>query len=824
MSRYTLNLGNANWYFGQVPCRAFTDPNSYDLPAVAEWLPATVPGNVRTDLLALGRISDPFLGEQYKESLWVEDVDWWYRCVIEPPNENDTMRRRREGAGISLSFILPSSSLFSQESRAFLIFAGIDYLSAIFVNGREVTRHEGMFSRQIIEITAALREGPADIAVRLWGSSALPRRKLNWQQRLWQKIAAPLYRSWIGIYPDRSATLKCQMSFGWDFAPPIRTMGIWDEVSLIITGPVAILEVSASSYQSPVISHQLSVGSQHLSLVTDHCSLTTDHCSLTTDHCPLITVHCSLDADQPRHVAATIRVAPANFTGPEFGPFDFSLDLPAGPSEHRLTCHLPEAALWQPWDRGQPHLYKAQITLTQPDGEPLDEVTLRTGIRSIELRDWQFTINGPPEFMRGLNWVPADSFPGRLRPGHYARLLKMARESGANLLRVWGGGLREKRAFYDLCDELGLLVWQEFPFACMFLGSYPSDPAFLALVEAECGSIVRQLRHHPALALWCGGNEFGYSRNHPLLDTLAATVQQHDSTRPFLPVSPRGDVHNWDVWHGLAPLQTYQAETTPFLSEFGLQALPHLDTLQAALPDPTTGWSTHHADERKLERYGNLFALPDTLQLVCGAWCVVRNKIHVSRTTHHANLQSLISQSQRAQATALQTAIERMRRRKGQAGGVCLWQFNEPWPAISWAIVDYFGRPKLAYERLRDWYAPLLISLNFPVGRRWQAGDSFEADIWAVNDTLQALADCELQVCLDETLIQILRLDMPPDSSICIGRLTHRLVQPPGQISLGLVHEGELITQNRYDLSWFDESRQPILARFRRWVADWVLR
>jgi len=784
--RHTLNLGNADWHFGQVSRRAFTDPDIYDLPAVAEWLPATVPGNVRTDLLALGRIPDPFFGEQYKESLWVEEVDWWYRCRIEPP------------------------ASFSTTSRAFLIFEGIDYLSAIFVNGNETIRHEGMFSRQIIEITVALRQGPADIAVRLWGSSALPRRKLNGRQRLWQKIAAPLYRSWLGIYPDRSATLKCQMSFGWDFAPPIRTMGIWDDVSLIVTGPVSILEVSTSSYQSPLIRHPSSVIRQHVSLVTDHC--------------PLLTVHCSLDAHQPGPAVATIRVAPANFTGPEFGPFDFSLNLPAGRSEHQFSCHLPEAALWQPWDRGQPHLYKAQIMLTQPDGEPLDEVTLRTGIRSIELRDWQFTINGPPEFIRGLNWVPADSFPGRLRPGHYARLLKMARESGANLLRVWGGGLREKRSFYDICDELGLLVWQEFPFACMFLGSYPSDPAYLALVEAECGSIVRQLRHHPALALWCGGNEFGYSRNHPLLDTLAATVQQHDSTRPFIPVSPGSDAHNWDVWHGLAPIQTYQVETTPFLSEFGLQALPHLDTLQAALPDPTTGWETHRADKRKLERYGNLFVPPGTLQLVRGTWCVVRSKIHVPRTTHHANLQSLISQSQRAQSTALQTAIEHMRRRKGRAGGVCLWQFNEPWPAISWAIVDYFGRPKLAYERLADWYAPLLISLNFPVGRRWQAGDSFEADIWAVNDTLQALADCELQVCLDETLIQILRLDMPPDSSICIGRLTHRLVQPPGQISLRLVHEGELITQNRYDLSWFDESRQPILARFRRWVADWVLR
>ncbi|NJN99019.1 MAG: hypothetical protein HC875_35465, partial [Anaerolineales bacterium] len=549
MPRYTFDLASIPWHFGQVPRRPFTDPDIYDLPAVTAWLPATVPGNVRTDLLALDRIPDPFFGEQYKESLWVEDVDWWYRCRIEPPHENDPLRPSHEDA-ISSSFLLPPSSFLSPASRAFLIFEGIDYLSAIFVNGSEVARHEGMFSHQTIEITAALRQGPVEIAVRLWGSSALPKRRLSWRQRLWQKIVAPLYRSWLGIYPDRSATLKCQMSFGWDFAPPIRTMGIWDEVSLVVSRRVFIAEASR---QSAVVSSQNAASSSEVSSFAP------------ADLDVLLT----LDAGQPGPTAATIRVTPANFTGPEFGPFDFPLDLPAGRSEHRLTCHLPDAVLWQPWDRGQPYLYHVHVSLAEPDGAPLDQITLRTGIRSIEWRDWRLTVNGQPEFLRGLNWVPADSFPGRLRPGRYASLLKMARESGANLLRVWGGGLREKRAFYDLCDELGLLVWQEFPFACMFLGSYPSDPTYLTLVETECGSIVRQLRHHPSLALWCGGNEFSRARNQPLLKTLAAVVARHDEVRPFIPVSPGsahgGDAHNWQVWHGLAPIRAYQSERAAFL-------------------------------------------------------------------------------------------------------------------------------------------------------------------------------------------------------------------------------------------------------------------
>ncbi len=844
MTRHTLSLNDANWHFGQVSPRPFTDPDVYDLPAVAEWLPATVPGNVHTDLLALGRIPDPFFGEQYKESFWVEDVDWWYRCVIEPPHENDTMRQRREDVNIS-------SSLFLPESRAFLIFEGIDYLSAIFINSQETARHEGMFSRQSVEITEALRRGPVEVAVRLWGSAALPRRRLSWPQRLWQKLAGLLYRSWVGIYSDRTATLKCQMSFGWDFAPPLRPMGIWAEVNLVITGPV-------------FINGQWSIANSQLSII-DNCSepkppsgLTTAHCSPLTDNCTL-TVHCTLDSVQPRQVQAQLHLSPANFEGADFGPFHDNLNLPAGRSEHHLTCQLSQVSLWQPWDRGQPHLYHVRLSLLDSTGEPLDEVITRTGLRTVELQNWQFRLNGQPYFMRGLNWVPADCFPGRLRRDDYTRLLTLARESGANLLRVWGGGLREKQAFYDLCDELGLLVWQEFPFACEFLGSYPRDPAYLKLVKAECGDIVHQLRHHPALILWCGGNEFSRSRNRPLLDTLAAAVQQHDGTRPFIPVSPApGDSHNWAVWHGYQPIQSYQNEEARFLSEFGLQALPHLNTLTAALPDPATGWQTHHANLAKLTHYTSLFNyhLPITLD----------------------NLQFTIHNSQLVQAAALQTAIEHMRRRKRETGGVCVWQFNEPWPAISWAIVDYFGRPKLAYERLKWWYHPILISLKFPVGRRWQAGDTFTAEIWAINDSLDCLPGCELEVTLETTapqgrpqtadrgpgrfeqhLIHSQRFDLAANSAQKVGMLAHRFpstssplaalrafaerilfcgVRPSGPGVLGTGHslasprcltltlhrQGQLIAQNRYDLDWWDESPGRWQLRVRRWLAEWALR
>lgn len=765
--RRSVDLGGDAWQFGQAPRRPFTSPEAYDLPAVAEWLPATVPGNVRLDLLALGRIPDPFFGEGYRDSLWVETVDWWYRRPLE---------------------VEP----LGPAGRAFLVFEGIDYLSAVYVDGQELARHEGMFSRQVIEITPALAGGRAELAVRLWGSSALPRRQLNGWQRAWQKLAQPLYGRWVGTpagAPDRSATLKCQMSFGWDFAPPIRTMGIWDAARLVISGPVFIAAASATAQPS------LPAGPDGRALADFEIELT-------------------LEADRARQVQAAVVLSPVKSPrggGAALGPLRFSLHAPAGASRQRLAFQLPEAALWQPWERGAQALYRLKITLFDEGagGEALDQIVVRTGVRAVALDGWQISVNGQRLFARGLNWVPADSFPGRLRPERYAELLVLARESGANLLRVWGGGLREKQAFYDLCDELGLLVWQEFPFACMFLGAYPRDGAYLGRVEAECSAIVRQLRHHPSLALWCGGNEFSQSRNRPLLDTLRAVVQRHDGRRPFIPVSPSraggGDAHSWGVWHGFEPIRAYQAESARFLSEFGLQALPCLETLAAALPDPATGWETHHADLRKLARYASLFEPPDGAQSV----------------------QSSITSSQRAQAVALQTAIEHMRRRQGPegTGGVCLWQFNEPWPAISWAIVDYFGRPKLAFERLQEmWYRPVLIGLNFEVGRRWQAGETFRAELWGVNDGEEPVTNGELEVQVEGEVVHRSAVDLPAGGARTLGALSHRFQQAPQEITLTLRRGGETIARNHYDLAWHDAGRGRIRRRLRRWIAGWLLR
>ena len=202
-----------------------------------------------------------------------------------------------------------------------------------------------------------------------------------------------------------------------------------------------------------------------------------------------------------------------------------------------------------------------------------------------------------------------DALPGRLRRRDYESAIGMTKEAGINLLHVWGGGLREKRAFYDLCDGQGIMVWQEFPLACLLLGHLPHSARFRNLLREEGRSIVRQLRNHPSLALWCGGNEFSYRRNRRLIDCLHEVVSAEDGTRPFRRASPgRGDTHNWLVWHGKAPIPDYRNDRSQFSSEFGLQSIPHASSLSRFLTTenlfpPNDVWCHHCAQLEKLERY-----------------------------------------------------------------------------------------------------------------------------------------------------------------------------------------------------------------------------
>lgn len=773
-----LDLSVLPWQLGWVPpqpWRSAPDGHVYDLAQVAEWLPAAVPGNVQSDLLTAGRIPDPYRGRGLEACRWVDEVDWWYRT--------------RLPLGLS------------PEQVAVLELDGVDYLSAVFVDGCELSRHEGMFGRQTVAIPADLAARPTvELAVRLWGAHALPRYARSWRQRLWGALIGPFQRT-FRPFDDRLATLKAPMHFGWDFAPRLMTVGIWDE---------ARLAVGDGAY------------------LTD-LWLQAEPLTPAADPTPArLRVQFIVEVPVSLPVRVHIAVRPHNFEG-EGWELDFDLTLPAGRSVQDLAVTLPAARLWQPWERGAAHLYAAEVSLHcgNGSGPALAGRAATFGVRSLRWLDaerggWRLLVNGQPFYLRGANWVPVDVLRGRARREDYARLLEMARSAGVNFLRVWGGGGREKQAFYDLCDELGLLVWQEFPIACVFLDHLPRTAAYCDLLRCEAAGIVRALRNHPSLVLWCGGNEFSPRRNRAAVEALAEVVAAEDGAQRWLPASPGpGDAHHWLVWHGFANLAAYRRERAAMVSEFGLQAAPAVESLQRFLGadelwPPAAGWERHKGDLRKLRRYAEHFADPDA-------------------EGSSDPLEAFVAASQRSQAAGLQIMVEHLRRRRwsgqqsgrggpsGDSAGLAVWQWNDPWPAISWSVVDYFGRPKLAYGVLRRVLQPVLVSLEAPL-RRYRPGDRLRGTLWVVNDGLQLLKGCRLMAWLDGTPVHAAEVAAPPHAATAVGVLD--LILPLGfqELRLALRQGNALLAENVYDLRLHDAGPTPLVHRLRRKLVDWTLR
>jgi beta-mannosidase len=782
--RRFVDLNGPDWQFGCVPQKPVDCEDANDYNQVTEWLPATVPGNVRADLLALDRISDPFYGPNNEDSQWVDKWDWWYRKAL--------------------------SLQLGEGERAFLVFEGIDYISSVYLNGVELGRHEGMFSRQAYEITDLIKQRgemgghppnppageppctPKDVvAVRIWGSATLPGPQLTAWQKAWNRIGGTLLPK-FEPFPDRIGTLKCQMGFGWDFSPRLRTMGVWDDVYLVVTRAVFVRDVFVQCEVQGIRDKGQGAESARVQLRLE------------------------LDADREQAARAQVTIRGKNFTTDELH-FDFDLVLSKGRQVKEVELSIKNPRLWQPWERGFPHLYEVKVDVYSPIPSVLSDSLVTTfGLRTIELvpnddapshaPPWTFVVNGRPLFIRGANWVPVDALPGRTGRADYAQLLGLAKEAGINMLRVWGGGLREKRAFYELCDESGLLVWQEFPFACVFFGHFPRHESFLSLVRRECTAIVRQVRNHPSLVLWCGGNEYSPRRSRRLIETLRAVVAADDGTRPFKDVSPgRGDSHNWRVWHGKANLRHYRRDEAQFASEFGLSSVPDLASLQKFIPTehlwpPSESWRYHHAELVKLRRYA-------------GPWLKGES----------ASLTQFIEATQKAQAFGLQVAIEHFRRRKYRTSGTLFWQFNEPWPAICWSAVDYYRRPKLAYHKLKQIYNPILISLDYPL-IEYGPGTVLRAKIWAINDLLQSSEDCWLQISLDDREIFSQAIDLPPDSCRLLDRIEYPLPDGGRHLEVRLSCQVQVISANGYDLQYHDPTEAGLLDRFRSWIGEMTMR
>jgi beta-mannosidase len=696
----------------------------------AGWLDVAVPGDVHTALISSGRIDDPFYDRNEEQCAWIENREWWYRTSFEAPEE----------------------PLYSDE-RLRLVFHGLDTFATIWLNGEQLGKHQNMFRAATFEVGDRMRPGRNTLAVLF--------------DRPLEHVGEEHPDQW-GRNPERVFMRKAQFGFGWDWGPRLPTVGIWRPVELRRERRATIegahfytLDISPASDRAAVA----------VRVETERFAT----------YGPLEVV-ITLAGQDGRQVAGRSLVL-------EREGFDRTA---------YLTVENPR--LWWTHDLGEPVLYDLRVDLLQ-EGEILDSRESRVGIRKLELdqspdpdergtRFFRFVLNGVPIFARGADWIPADSFIGAIKDERYEELLLAAKEANMNMLRVWGGGIYEHDIFYDLCDSLGLLVWQDFMFACAVYPEVP--PSFVAEVEAEARYQVRRLRSRPCLALFCGNNENQWIHDRTFWDredtTVPGALYYHevlprivaalDGRTPYWPGSPfggddhndrrQGNVHNWEVWHGNFPRHfgeesrqdptpayvsylRYAEDSGRFISEFGMHASPVRETLHRAIPEDQL---YHHSPSMDHHNKDNPKNKGDNLMLTV--------------TGLPEDLDEYVDFSMISQAEGLKFAIEHFRRRKPHCSGTLFWQLNDCWPVLSWSIIDYNGFGKAGYYFARRAYAPLLASFKpLPDG---------SIELWLTNDTLSEVED-EVTVHLatfgGETLWEEnLKIQTPANASLPVARWT----------------------------------------------------
>ncbi|NKI42164.1 glycoside hydrolase family 2 protein [Streptomyces physcomitrii] len=627
-------------------------------------LPARVPGCVHTDLLAAGLIPDPFLGRDEEEVAWVGRSDWRYELALGRP------RTRHE--------------------RTDLVFEGLDTVAEIRLGGRLLGRTRNMHRSHRFDLTAHLAAagdtaGEGDPALSVEFTSA--------------QTAAEAERARLGdrpsAYPEPFPYLrKMACSFGWDWGPTLVTAGIWRPVRLEHWSTARLRRVRPEIGVTGIGSGEPT---------------------------GQVTVHLDVERTGAAPLSAVVRLA------------GHSVRADVDGDSARLEIEVPGPDLWWPRGQGAQRLYHLDVTLHDAEGRALDTWSRRIGFRTVRLDTtpdtygsaFTLVVNGRPLFARGVNWIPDDVFPSRISPERYRTRLRQAAAAGVDLVRVWGGGLYESEDFYQACDELGLMVWQDFPFAC---AAYPEEEPLRGEVEAEARENVVRLMPHPSLVLWNGNNEnlWGFrdwgweeqlaSRSWGegyYLGLLARVVAELDPTRPYWAGSPwsgswdhhpndpaHGTTHSWEVWNR-TDYTDYLDQVPRFVAEFGWQAPPALATLRRALPGeelaPDSPGMLHH--QRAEDGNGKLRRGLDR---------------HFAEPADFDRWHYL---TQLNQARAVATGIEHWRAHWPRCAGTVVWQLNDCWPVTSWSAVDGDGRLKPLHHELRRLYADRLLTLqNGPRG------------------------------------------------------------------------------------------------------------
>ena len=645
------------------------------------WYSATVPGCVHTDLLNNKLIDDPFYRDNEQKQQWIGKTDWEYQTTFS---------------------VTPGILV---RDNIDLVFEGLDTYANVFLNDASLLNADNMFRTWRADCKRLLKPGANTLRIRF-------RSPINEVLPFMAKMSYQLPAGNDQGEKTSPHTRKAPYQYGWDWGPRFVTSGIWRPVYLETWDKARVEDLH-------ILPKQVTAAAASLTAEVEVVASSRASATIIVDNV----------TDESVAAKREVNLAP-------------------GSNRVALDFVVARPALWWPNGLGAHPLYtfKARLLI---NGQPIDETTTRTGLRSLELRQqpdesgksFTFVINGVPVFAKGGNWIPADSFPTRISKDKYRQLLESVRDTNMNMLRVWGGGIYEHNDFYELCDEMGILVWQDFMFGCSL---YPGDQAFLDNVRQEAIDNVKRLRNHPSIVIWVGNNEiesgwfhWGWKEQLPaklwddylklFYGVLPEVCSSLDPSRPYWPSSPSskleddpesqkmGDLHYWQVWHASLPFSEYEKQHPRFMSEYGFQSFPQLETVNTYtvpadhdIKSPVMMAHQRHPRGNQLIREYMLREYPEP-----------------------KDFESFLYVSQVLQAEGIKIGAEHLRRIMPHNMGSLFWQINDCWPVASWSSIDYTGRWKALQYYARRFYSEILVSPHEENGN---------INVFVVSDRLQPAA------------------------------------------------------------------------------------
>lgn len=650
-----------------------------------KWLPAEVPGTVHSDLLRHKLLPDPFFGTNEKLIQWVENRNWHYKTTFNISKEQ-------------LNY-----------DAAEMFFEGLDTYADVYLNGALLLKSDNMFVGYTKDVKKLLRKGENRLQILF--HSPITKLLPQWESTGFNYPADnDHHEKKLSIF-----TRKAPYSYGWDWGIRMVTSGIWRPVTLTFYNSAKIEDVHIQ---------QLSLSDEKAEI------LHTTEVTSVVDGKFSINIEYQLNG---KSVSCLIK----------------ETEMVKGKNMVKIPLEVEKPLRWMPLGWGEPTLYTVKTTVSNSEGI-VSEKTQRFGFRTVRLvnekdthgKSFYFEVNGQPIYAKGANYIPQDAILTNVTDTRYRQLFSDMMAANMNMVRVWGGGTYESDLFYNLADENGILVWQDFMFGCT---TYPHDETFLNRVREETEYNIKRLRNHACIAMWCGNNEilegmheWGWNKRYTsevynrmfdgydilFRDLLPAQVEKFDHGRSYIHGSPlsstwgkpyswaNGDSHNWGVWYGRKPFESFDTETGRFMSEFGFQAFPEMKTIARFAHPEDYALESEVMNAHQKSIIGN-----SLIRTYMEREYVVPEKF-----------EDFVYVGLVLQGRGMRYGFEAQRRNKPYCWGTLYWQLNDSWPVVSWSGIDYYGNWKAMHYQAKRAFEHVLIS---PV----QRSDSLY--VYLVNDLLE---------------------------------------------------------------------------------------